>query len=394
MTEDTSSEPFDILVIGAGPAGSAAAFCAARAGLRVALVDKARFPRDKLCGGLFTGRSRAYYREVFGQEFETDRAVNLSEIEFWYQDRRLALLSDIPPVNLTMRRDLDATLLDHALAAGAVDFTGRAIATLDDAGVSLRDGTRLEASVLIGADGVNSITARHLFGAPFDKETIGFGLEIEATPEEQPPKDHPLRIDFAAATWGYGWSFPKQHSTTVGVGGLHAPNPDMKAHFSAYLQSLDLPDDTRRFKGHYLPFGDFRKAPGRAHILLAGDAAGLVDPITGEGIALAMKSGQLAAEAATAALRDGRPETAYTRYHTALRDMHRSLRIARMLRPIIFAPRWQGAFTRTFERSGTVRMQYMRLLAGEVEYPELARAVLRRLPRYLMNRIRRSRGPI
>ncbi len=394
MAKETSTKQFDILVIGAGPAGSAAACTAARKGLRVALIDKARFPRDKLCGGLFTGRSRACYHEIFGQAFDSGRAVNLSEIEFWYQNRRLARLSDIPPVNLTMRRDLDATLLGHALAAGATDYTGRAIAVLDDAGVTLRDGTRLDARVLIGADGVNSITARHLFGAPFNKKTIGFGLEIEATPEEQPPEDHPLRIDFAAATWGYGWSFPKQRSTTVGVGGLHAPNPDMKAHFSSYLQSLGLADDTRRFKGHYLPFGDFRKTPGRDHILLAGDAAGLVDPITGEGIALAMKSGQLAAKAAIAALGDDRPGTACKRYHRALRDMHRSLRIARMLRPIIFAPRWQGAFTRTFERSGTVRMQYMRLLAGEVEYPELARAVLRRLPRYFLNRIRRSRGPI
>ena len=381
-------------MIGAGPAGSAAACWAARKGARVALIDKARFPRNKLCGGLFTGRSRTYYNEIFGEEFDTSRAVNLSEIEFWYQNRRLARLADIPPVNLTMRCDLDATLLRHALAAGAEDFTGHAIASLDDRGVSLRNGERLEAAVLIGADGVNSITARHLFGAPFDKESIGFGLEIEASPGEQPLENRPLRIDFAAANWGYGWSFPKQGSTTVGIGGLHASNPDMKAHFSNYLQSLGLDGDTRRFKGHHLPFGDFRKTPGRDHILLAGDAAGLVDPITGEGIAFAMKSGQLAAQAAVTALEENRPDIAYRHYTRALRNMHRNLRIARTLRPIIFAPRWQGAFTRTFERSGTVRQQYMRLLAGDVEYPELARAVLRRLPRYLINRLRRSRGPI
>ena len=69
--------------------------------------------------------------------------------------------------------------------------------------------------------------------------------------------------------------------------------------------------------------------------------------------------------------------------------MHRNLRIARRLRRIIFAPRWQGAFVSTFRRSGTVRMQYMRLLAGEVEYPALAWSVLRRLPKYLVNAVRR-----
>ncbi|MEQ9694347.1 geranylgeranyl reductase family protein [Shimia sp. SDUM112013] len=380
---------FDILVIGAGPAGSAAACWAAKSGLRVGLLDKARFPRDKLCGGLFTGRSRTYYQEIFGRPFDPSCTVTRDAIEFWHDGVRLARLEDVPAFNLTMRKDLDNTLFEHACAAGATDLTGRAISGIDDTSVTLRDGTRFGARVIIGADGVNSITARHLFGKAFDTQTIGFGLEIEATPDEQNPAEHPLRIDFAAATWGYGWSFPKQGSTTVGVGGLRDPNPDLKARMSDYLDSLGLDPDQKRFKGHHLPFGDFRETPGRDNILLTGDAAGLVDPITGEGIAFAMKSGQLAAQAAIDALTDNAPSTALDRYKTSLREMHRSLRIARRLRRIIFAPRWQGAFTGTFRRSGTVRMMYMRLLAGEVEYPELALAVARRLPRYVLNRFRR-----
>jgi len=150
-----------------------------------------------------------------------------------------------------------------------------------------------------------------------------------------------------------------------------------------------LDADPKRFKGHHLPFGDFREVPGRGAILLAGDAAGLVDPITGEGIAFAMKSGQLAAQAALDALAQQTPERALRLYQTNLKEMHRNLRIARRLRRIIFAPRWQGAFVSTFRRSGTVRMQYMRLLAGEVEYPALAWSVLRRLPKYLVNAVRR-----
>ncbi|PSL20116.1 geranylgeranyl reductase family protein [Shimia abyssi] len=380
---------FDIIVLGAGPAGSAAATWAARQGRRVALLDKALFPRNKLCGGLFTERSRAYYREIFGQDIDLSNAVTRHEIAFWHEGRELAVLEDIPPLHLTMRLDLDNCLYQHALAAGAKDYTGRAVAEIGDHDVTLRDGTRLSADILIGADGVNSILARHLFGAPFNKDTIGFGLEIEVSPETQSPGAHPLRIDFAAATWGYGWSFPKQNSTTVGVGGLHAPNPDMKGHFARYLRALDLDPEAVKVKGHYLPFGDFRPRPGRAHMLLAGDAAGLVDPITGEGIAFAMKSGQLAADAACDALDANDPVSALPRYQTALKEMHRNLRIARTLRRIIFAPRWQKAFIGTFRRSGTVRMQYRRLLAGELEYPQLARSVLARLPRYLLNTVRR-----
>ncbi|SMP28640.1 NAD(P)/FAD-dependent oxidoreductase [Shimia sagamensis] len=381
---------FDIIVIGAGPAGSAAATWAAKQGRSVALIDKAAFPRTKLCGGLFTERSRAYYHEIFGQDVDLTHAVTRDEIAFWYDGRELAVLKDIPPLHLTMRLDLDTTMLTHALDAGVEDYTGHHISELTETSLKLRNGPILSAAVIIGADGVNSVVAKQLFGKSFDTKTIGFGLEIEAPLSEQNPKNHPLRIDFAAATWGYGWSFPKQGSTTVGVGGLRAPNPDMKDHMQRYMRTLGLPSEEVKIKGHHLPFGDFRPTPGRAHILLAGDAAGLVDPITGEGIGFAMKSGQLAAEAACNALKSNAPHTAIDLYKAELTDMHRNLRIARNLRRIIFAPRWQKAFIGTFRRSGTVRMMYMRLLAGEVEYPELARRVLTRLPRYLLNAIRRT----
>ncbi|MCP4818138.1 MAG: geranylgeranyl reductase family protein, partial [Shimia sp.] len=350
---------FDIIVIGAGPAGSAAATWAAKGGARVALVDKATFPRNKLCGGLFTERSRSYYREIFGRDFDLSRAVTCHDIAFWHAGAELATLKDIPPLHLTMRQDLDNVLYRHAITAGAVDFTGQSITQFAETSVKFRSGTSITAPIIIGADGVNSIVAKHIFGSAFNTDTIGFGLEIEVPEATQVPSEHPLRIDFGAATWGYGWSFPKLHSTTVGVGGLRAPNPDMKAHMRRYVETLGFDPDAIKFKGHHLPFGDFRKSPGRANILLAGDAAGLVDPITGEGIAFAMKSGQIAAQAALDALANGAPNRALAYHQEGLREMHKNLRIARTLRRIIFAPRWQSAFTNTFRRSGTVRMMYM-----------------------------------
>ncbi|SHJ14571.1 geranylgeranyl reductase family [Shimia gijangensis] len=385
--DQTNSPEFDIIVIGAGPAGSAAASRAARHGATVALVDKASFPRTKLCGGLFTERSHQTYCKVFDRQFDFSHAVTRREIEFWHDNKCLSSLPDVPPMHLTMRIDLDKRLFTHAIEDGAHDFSGKSIASLDGTDVTFRDGCTIRGRVLIGADGVNSITARALFGAPFDKSTIGFGLEVEVAPDEQIPTEQPLRVDFGAANWGYGWSFPKQGSTTVGVGGLLNSNPDMKGQFSTYLKAQGLDHDPRRFKGHYLPFGDFRVVPGRGAVLLAGDAAGLVDPITGEGIALAMESGHLAARAALDAINASAPETALDRYQVALKDMHRSLRIARGIRRIVFAPGWQQTFVGAFRRSGTLRTQYLQLLAGQVEYPELARNMLRRLPRLVVNRL-------
>lgn len=290
---------FDIIVIGAGPAGAAAARTAAAAGLRTALVDKARFPRDKLCGGGFTGRAARYYREIFAPELPGD-FTSKSSVTLYGFGEKLGVIGDIPPVYLTMRLALDDHLVALALAAGAQDFTGQRITDLaPEAGrVGLASGITLSAPIVIGADGVSSATARALFGRPFDPARIGFALEAEGPAL---PAEAPLRIDMGAANWGYGWSFPKRGSHTVGVGGVHSRNPDLKARMHAYMAALDLPPDTR-IKGQYLPFGQARKTPGRDNVLLAGDAAWLVDPVTGEGIAYAMKSGQQAALAAAEAL--------------------------------------------------------------------------------------------
>ncbi|MCQ0092222.1 geranylgeranyl reductase family protein [Roseovarius sp. M141] len=381
-------QSFDVLIIGAGPSGAAAAMTARRAGLSTALIDKAAFPRAKLCGGLVTGRARTQYREIFGGELDPDLFQPHREIAFYADGTQLGAVERTPTLYLTMRWDMDAHLLDLALAEGVADFTGRRIDQIDTEtpSVTLEDGTLLSGQILIGADGVNSAVARALFGRAFDPARIGFALEIEAPAG---PASDMIRIDFDAASWGYGWRFPKTRSTTIGVGGLQTPNPDIKARLSAYRAALGN-DGPCPVKGHFLPFGDFRRMPGRDRVLLAGDAAGLVDPITGEGIAHALQSGAAAGAAAAAAIASGRPHTALPRYRRALRPLHRGLRMAVCLRPLIFAPRLNPLFCHAFARSSVLKGAYLRLLAGEVEYPGLCLLVLRRLPgtalRYLKHR--------
>ncbi|ARE83708.1 geranylgeranyl reductase family protein [Roseovarius mucosus] len=373
---------FDVIVIGAGPAGASAAYVAARAGLRVALIDRKTFPREKLCGGLITGRARRHYAEIFGHEMPFDPQDRKTTVDFRYRGQPVGLIEDAPALCATMRWDMDAMLCGHAMAAGAQDYTGHAVAEIDcDARrVTLKDGAILQYEVLIGADGVNSQVARALFGQPFDRQRIGFGLEIEARGAHLNPAG-PIRIDLAAAQWGYGWVFPKRCSTTVGVGGLLSENADMKQAMSAYCEMLGIDAADLHVKGQFLPFGDFRKMPGQGAVLLAGDAAGLVDPITGEGIGYAMQSGQLAAKAALAALNAGRPQTALSHYRRALRPVHRALRMARLIRPVIFLPALEPGFARAFRRSSTLRHEYLRLMAGEVEYGQILTRLVLRLPR-------------
>ncbi len=377
-------QEFDVVVIGAGPAGSAAAATAATAGLRVGLIDHKAFPRDKLCGGLITGRSLRYFTEVFGEPLDVARMDRKDEIAFRFQGRPAGRMVDAPPLYLSMRWDFDHYLVTLALARGAVDMTGQGVDTVDLSArqIGLKDGRWIRYRVLIGADGVNSMVARALFGQSFDRARIGFGLEVEAPPEVD-PKDAPISVNIAAASWGYGWCFPKRCSTTIGVGGLLSENRDMKTTMTTYLSELGVEVAPKRVKGQFLPFGDYRKSPGKDAVLLVGDAAGLVDPITGEGIAYAMKRGQMAALAAADAVRLGEYARAMAGYQRRLRPVHRSLKIATILRPLMFRPGFQRMFEAAFRKSSSVRRQYMDLLAGEVEYGAILLACLRRSPRIL-----------
>ncbi len=386
------AQKFDVVVIGAGPAGSAAAATAACQGLRVALVDHRTFPRDKLCGGLITGRSLRYFAEIFGAPLDVSPLERRQKIMFRFQGRPVGAIDDAPPFYLSMRWDFDHHLVRHALARGARDMTGQGVESIDFASrhIVLKDGRRIGYRVLIGADGVNSMVARVLFGQSFDRARIGFGLEVEAPPDPI-AQGAPISVDIAAAAWGYGWRFPKQGSTTIGVGGLLAENLDMKSAMATYLSTHGIDMAPKSVKGQFLPFGDYRKYPGKGSVLLAGDAAGLVDPITGEGIAYAMKSGQLAALAAVEVVRLGRYDRALPAYRRRLRPIHRSLKMAGVLRPLIFRPRCQRMFEKAFRNSATVRRQYMELLAGEAEYGAILMACIRRLPRILRLMVQ-SRG--
>jgi geranylgeranyl reductase family protein len=385
-------QQFDIIVIGAGPAGGAAAYWAARAGLTVALIDRKTFPRDKLCGGLVTGRARRHYAEIFGHDMPFDPDQRKTTVDFRHRGQSIGVIEDAPTLCLAMRWDMDAMICSQALGAGARDFTGQAVAAMDfgTKSVTLTDGKTLFYGVLIGADGVNSQVAKRLFGQSFDHGRIGFGLEIEAT-DPHLLADAPIRVDLAAAQWGYGWSFPKRRSTTIGVGGLLSANPEMKRAMADYCGLLGIDAPETRIKGQFLPFGHFRKRPGRGAVLLAGDAAGLVDPITGEGIGHALHSGQLAAQAAINALSAHRPETALHRYRRTLRPLHSSLRMARLIRPVIFAPALEPSFARAFARSTTLRRQFLDLMAGDTGYRDILWQVVLRLPRLGLMLLQRRR---
>lgn len=379
------AQPCDVIIIGAGPAGSAAAITARRLGLRCALLDKARFPRDKLCGGAVTERARREMRAIFGRDIDARLFRTLHHVRFTAGDRLLGEITDAPPLHMTMRHDYDAMLRDCALAAGAEDFAGLRIAGIDTGAgqVTLTDGRVLAGRVMIGADGVNSQVARQLFGRAFDPRHIGLALELEV-PGPACPGPEAVEIDFSAARWGYGWMFPKTHGVTIGVGGIQRHNDDLRRSLADYLARRGVDPDLPGVRGHFIPAGDFRARPGCGATLLAGDAAGLVDPLTGEGIAHAMTSGAAAARAAAAALAQGTPDRALDHYCRALAPLHRELRTARRLRAGVFPAPVHRQFLRVVATQPAMQRRFLALLSGDRDYSDVRRFFFLRLARRML----------
>jgi geranylgeranyl reductase family protein len=268
---------YDAVVIGAGPAGSTAAYRLASAGARVLLVDKARFPRDKPCGGGLT--TRALRQLPFSVEPVVEDVVHRFELRLAY-GARFERASDEPLCFMTQRRRLDDFLARKAQEAGA-EFRDGTSLTLDDA-LALGD-------VVVGADGVNGVTSR---GAGY-----GHGVALEGNAPLDARYRGRLVLELGVVPGGYGWVFPKGDHANFGVGGWESEGPRLRAHLRRLCEvhgaDASALTDVR---GYRLPYRHAGSPVLRNRLLLTGDAAGLVDPLTGDGMYEAFVSARLAAE--------------------------------------------------------------------------------------------------
>jgi len=287
---------YDVIVAGAGPAGSTAAReCAAR-GLSVLLLDKATFPRDKPCGGGVTVRTANLL--PFPVAPVTERVAHGVSFSL-RQSGAFVRRTPEPLVYLVQRRRLDAYLVERAVTAGAELRERSPIqeVTPRPTGVEVRAGdVTFTADALVAADGAHSRTAR-LAGIRTDR-WLAFALEGNITPSADVAARWAdlLALDLGGMPGGYGWLFPKGDHLNIGVGGWATAGPTLRARLDELTRGYGLdPAQLWGLRGHPLPVRrpDAPLASGR--VLLVGDAAGLVDPFGYEGIYAAVWSGKAAA---------------------------------------------------------------------------------------------------
>jgi menaquinone-9 beta-reductase len=342
------AEHFDALVVGAGPAGSIAATVLARGGARVALVDKASFPRDKACGDLIGPRGVQLLTEL---GIAIPGALRVDDmIVVGPTSRRVRLPCypgrTYPGYGVAMRRvDFDAAVRTAALDAGAEAFVSRAADPLwGDTGLegfTLSSGTDVRADMIIGADGASSRVAAA--ADLVDARQVLWGFAVRAY--VQHTVDLPYIVLWERSPWrafpGYGWLFPGPDGGSnlgLGLGTMSSRTGAARAahELPAFVRTLnDLGllegDVSTPTLGGWLKLGMIGTNPARGRVLLTGDAAGLVNPLQGEGISQAMTSGRAAAQAVLAgpaqASRRYRAYLANTfaPYHSTTAPAHRAL---------------------------------------------------------------------
>jgi geranylgeranyl reductase family protein len=304
----SENKRYDAIVVGMGPAGATAAYELSRAGLSVLAIEKHIHPRYKVCGGGLSVR----IEQLLDPEFKSVVEQTIFGIQFSYRGQDSVLIESPSPIAYMVMRDrFDHHLVQQARRVGTDICEGEPARSFRhiSGGVEVTTDRGLyHAQVLIGADGANSQVARHLFPGRRLRCIPTLESEIEIGQGAQCPVQGKALIDVGAGSMGYAWVFPKQGRLSVGVGEFQSKPASLKNIFDRFvrgdkdLASLDVPKPV----GHPLPLFSRPTEPYRqqepgefvnGRALLVGDAAHLVDPLFGEGIYYAVRSGKMAATA-------------------------------------------------------------------------------------------------
>jgi geranylgeranyl reductase family protein len=375
---------YDCIIVGAGPAGSTAAYHLAREGIDVLLLDSNAHPRSKPCGGGLTIRARNLLHLDPSEVIEKD--VKQMVITYSYQNPVL-LETPAPFAYMLMRDRFDSLLLNAAVSEG-VDCIQQCKASdieITPYGVQVHTSCgSFTTKTLIGADGANGVTHKVL--NPHIRRNLAFCIEgktLESINPNTSNKDA-VFLTYGNIKRGYAWVFPKQDNFSIGVGTFNK-NSRIKDYFLKHLSSLGLPNASTsvHMAAHPIPLPTRHFRISGERVILIGDAAGLADPLSGEGLYGALKSARLAAECINHSLRNSNYNM--MQYTQNIQDtMYPDLRSALYISKLFYSFPW--LFHRVFMANRQLVLDYFAVISDAGSYASLYSEVQRQVPSPMQKR--------
>ena len=363
-------------MVGGGPAGSSCAWKLASAGVRCLLIDKAEFPRDKVCGGVLSSRASGLL--INSGMISSDELDHLTEkthriLSLWNRDELLSTYtSNIHPVRIISRKQFDNFLLEKAAASGAEVITAETAVSIDSSSARTSSGRSIRFSFIIGADGCSSSVRRTCFGRSGRK--TGFGIEYLLPLQVVKNITEGLQIHFGYLPYGYVWVFPVRDNICIGAGavGSQASPLDVSSALKEYLDANEISVRKHVAKAALIPSLSLHKSMGAGNIYLAGDAAGLVDQVSGEGIGNAIESGFLIADAI---ISGGDRKTMLAR---AKKGCLGNVRQSEFYRHLLFSRLTGRLAVRKLKESESFARAYWNLISGSQSYNDMFLQLLNR----------------
>jgi geranylgeranyl reductase family protein len=378
---------YDVIIAGAGPAGSTCARTCAQQGLKTLLLDRDHWPRPKPCAGAVSVLALSHLDFTLPDDIIEEECTG---VRVHWNGYVVEIKRDARFAVLVTRKKFDSLLAEKAVESSAAFHTNEQVIAVRDeknfVAVETKNAT-YQARFLVGADGIHSRVAQAL-RPPLGKDEMSLALVSQIPADAQEIKkrlDKTLDLYFGAAPVGYGWLFPHRGYISAGIAGLASRFSKPREALTDLAQSLDV--KLADVQGHFIPFGGIERTVAGGRILLTGDAAGFADPFHGEGISHAILSGRLAAQAIVSAVKNKQsPSDALAWYCREVdTGIRKQLRVA--LRMAYMLDKHPRLFLRIFFDHPEALRRYLDIPAGRTDYTHFQQWFLARLPFFLLPRI-------